>query len=119
MSEGRNILLVEDDDDLRGMFRAALTFAGFKVRDAIDGLDALKALGRGPTDLVVLDLGLPEIHGLTVLQSIRTLDNNLPVVVVTGSVAELSSLAVECVLRKPVLPEKLVDTVNECLGKRP
>jgi DNA-binding response OmpR family regulator len=56
----RTILIVEDNDDLRRMFRTALHFDGFQVLEAGDGLTALHILDTvPPPDLVLLDLGLP------------------------------------------------------------
>src|SRR5689334_10421260 len=61
------ILLVEDHDDLRGMFRIALTVAGFQVHEAADGYDALRLLDEENPILVVLDLRLPLVDGREVL----------------------------------------------------
>ena len=117
MKKPQIILLVEDDADLRGMFRTALTVAGFDVREAADGYDALVMLEQGRTDLIVLDLRLPRVDGLDVLQDVRARNAKLPVVVVTASPGNLSHLPVDCVLKKPVTPEKLIATVMECLAK--
>ena len=117
MKQQRIILLVEDDTDLRGMFRTALTVAGFEVREAADGYDALVMLEQGRTDLMVLDLRLPRVDGLDVLQDIRGRNERVPVVIVTASLDDLSHLPVACVLKKPVTPEKLIATVTECLAK--
>jgi len=71
MKQQRIILLVEDDTDLRGMFRTALTVGGFDVREAADGYDALVMLEQGKTDLMVLDLRMPLVSGLDVLEDMR------------------------------------------------
>jgi CheY-like chemotaxis protein len=108
----KTILLVEDDDDLRQMFADALRFAGFKVQQASDGLEALRILENGSPDLIVLDLVLPGVDGLSVrdeiLAHIETRD--IPIVIVTGSAETFAHrLRGDCVLRKPVLPDKLVE----------
>lgn len=112
------LLVVEDDAELRKMYRSALAVAGFLVREAADGLSALTALDRDPVDLVVLDLGLPDISGLVILQDIAAQAHtcNVPVLVVTGSTEELDHLAVACVLRKPISPDALVTAVVKCLA---
>jgi DNA-binding response OmpR family regulator len=99
------------------MFRTALTVAGFDVREAADGYDALVMLEQGKTDLMVLDLRMPLVSGLDVLEDMRARNENVPVVVVTASPDDLSHLSVECVLKKPVTPEKLIATVTACLAK--
>lgn len=113
----RVILIVEDDGDLRRMFRTALTLAGFAVEEASDGAGALYRIEQKPPDLVVLDLGLPTVSGLIVHQEIaaHAHTRSIPVVIVTGSTMNLDHLDVSCVLRKPVDPELLVITVRRYL----
>lgn len=113
----RVILIVEDDGDLRRMFRTALTLAGFAVEEASDGAGALYRIEQKPPDLVVLDLSLPTVSGLIVHQEIaaHAHTRSLPVVIVTGSTMNLDHMDVSCVLRKPVDLELLVTTVRRCL----
>ena len=110
------ILLAEDNADLRHMFRTALLFEGFEVREAADGYEALRLLEQGAAQLIVLDLRLPMVDGLTVLRELEG-KKSLPVVVVTASDEDVSRFDVECVLRKPVHPDKLIATVKRCLAK--
>ena len=111
------VLLVEDDVDVRRMFRLALAVEGFHVEEASDGLQALYKIEERPPDLVVLDLGLPAVDGLAVQQEIAgsALTRQIPVVIVTGSTADLTHVPVFCVLRKPVAPDELITTVRRCL----
>ena len=113
-----NILVVEDDADLRRMFRTALTLAGFEVEEAADGLDALKRIELRRPDLLVLDLGLPTLSGVVVRQEIaaHAYTRHIPVVVVTGRAERLDYLDVACVLRKPIEPDDLVRSVKSCLA---
>lgn len=119
MSNRKRILIVEDDDDLRGMFERSLSIAGFDVQEARSGFEALRTLDSNPPDLVLLDLRLPGIDGFTVYQEIaaNAFTRDIPVVIVTASVDDLSHMDVACVLRKPVHPDKLVATVRSCLVK--
>ena len=113
----RRILIVEDDDGLRRMFRTALTIAGYAVEEAADGIAALQRIHDDPPSLVVLDLSLPTVSGIIVCQEIAAHAHTryIPVVIVTGSTMNLDHLGVPCVLRKPVDPEKLISAVRECL----
>jgi len=111
------ILLVEDNDDLRGVFRTALAIAGFRVQEAADGYDALRLLEEHAPALLVLDLRLRTVDGRDVLEEMRHHQSRVPVVVVTGSDDELEGFDVECILRKPVAPEKLIAAVTRCLSK--
>ncbi len=118
MPRRTRVLVVEDDDDLRHIFRITLPLAGFDVAEARTGLEALERIDHNPPDLVVLDLGLPEISGVVVREQIaaHAHTRQVPVVVVTGSDANLDGLDVHCVLRKPVDPPQLVKTVKACLA---
>jgi two-component system, OmpR family, KDP operon response regulator KdpE len=116
-SPGASVLVVEDNSDLRALFRLALTMAGFRVREAHDGYHALVAYEEDPPAVIVLDLGLPRVSGFTVLEEV-TARQDLPqpaVVVVTGldGVDHLQAT----VLRKPVEPSALVATVKSVLRR--
>jgi DNA-binding response OmpR family regulator len=115
----KRILIVEDDADLRRLFRTRLTIEGFDVEETGNGLDALRTIENHAPDLVVLDLVLPGLDGVSISQEIagRALTNQIPVVVVTGSSVPKSALRVACVLRKPIDPDELVEVVRECLGE--
>ena len=110
-------MIVEDDHDLRRMFRTALTIDGFAVEEAGDGVAAIQRIHHDPPDLIVLDLSLPTVSGLIVHQEItaHAHTRHIPVVIVTGSTENLDHLNVPCILRKPVDPEKLAQSVRQCL----
>jgi two-component system phosphate regulon response regulator PhoB len=117
MSERQTILVVEDDEDLRRLFRTALALAGYDVVEASDGLEALQRIDQIIPDLVVLDLVLPGMSGMVVQQELaaQTLTRRIPVVVITGTVIEPEALDVACLLRKPVSPDDLIEAVRRCL----
>ena len=112
------VLIVEDDADLRRMFRTALRLAGYGILEAGDGLDALRIIDASPPEAVVLDLGLPVISGITVREEIaaHAHTRHLPVIVVTGQPGTHEQLEAACVLRKPVSPERLVHVVKTCIA---
>jgi DNA-binding response OmpR family regulator len=114
----RTVLIVEDDDALRRMYRIALVLAGYDVQEASDGWSALSQLDQNPPDLVVLDLGLPNISGHVVRQEIAagSSTRHIPIVIVTAAREDLDHLDVPCVLRKPVSRNDLVESVRHCLA---
>jgi DNA-binding response OmpR family regulator len=118
LSKQRSVLIVEDDHELRRMFRYALGVAGYAVTEASDGIQALRQLELERPDLIILDLGLPLLSGLDVQQEIAAHASlrGVLVVIVTGSNAQLDGVLVECVLRKPVSPEHVVDVVAKCFA---
>jgi CheY-like chemotaxis protein len=121
MSRRGTILIVEDDETLRYMYRTAFTLAGFTVQEATGGYEALQQIDSDRPDVVLLDIGLPGIGGITVRQDLgaRVATKHIPVVVVTASIEDFEWLDVACVVRKPVSPDKLVQTVEECLRAKP
>ncbi|HVL68596.1 MAG TPA: response regulator [Vicinamibacterales bacterium] len=119
MSTRQTILIVEDDEDLRRLFRTALVLAGYGVIEAGNGLEALQRIDQLRPDLVVLDLLLPGVSGFVVHQDIaaQAVTREIPVVVITGSTVDASELNVACFLRKPVSPDRLVEAVRACLAE--
>jgi DNA-binding response OmpR family regulator len=113
----KRILIVEDDDALRRMYRTALALAGFEIQEAPDGLQALYMIDRQPPDLVVLDLNLPTVSGFVVQQDIaaRAQTRHIPIVIVTGTSEDIDRLELPCVLRKPVSPDRLIEAIRSCL----
>ena len=117
MPEGRTVLVVEDDTDLRLAFRQALTRAGFRVQEAATGRLALLQIDQQQPDVIVLDLVLPGIPGLEVHETItaHARTRHIPIVIVTGSTISLDHVDVACVLRKPVATQELIGAVTRCL----
>jgi CheY-like chemotaxis protein len=109
------VLLVEDDPDTRGMYRTALMLAGLNVIGVSDGLGALRAIESESFDLVVLDLHLPFLDGVSVLKELAADPHtrHIPVIVVTGSVVDDAVAQATAILRKPCAPDILVSIVEE------
>lgn len=78
------LLLVEDDLDLAAGLSKALKREGFSVDSINNGTDAINSVNLCPPDIVILDLGLPDIDGLTVLKRIRAKGKTLPILVLTA-----------------------------------
>lgn len=78
------VLIVEDDPDLNRQLERALTDAGYAVDSATDGEDGHFLGDTEPYDAVVLDLGLPQIDGVTVLERWRTDGRDFPVLILTA-----------------------------------
>src|SRR4051794_12167857 len=83
---GRTALVVEDDAAIRALIAAALGGEGCRVVEAADGQSALTMAEDVRPDVVLLDIGLPDIDGLTVLQTLKSDDalREIPVVMVTA-----------------------------------
>jgi len=111
------VLVVEDDLQTRELHRTALTHAGYAVVAVEDGLDALRYLETHTPAAVVLDLGLPRLHGRDVHGEMiaHGLTDQVPVIVVTGETGAIEERDFACVLRKPISPDQLVEAVENCL----
>jgi DNA-binding response OmpR family regulator len=82
------ILVIDDDDDIRGLVRALLERAGHDVIDAPDGRAGLRELYSGSPDLVILDVAMPGLDGWATLERIREV-SDVPVLMLTARDAEL------------------------------
>lgn len=78
------VLLIEDDPSLAEGLKRSLGREGFIVNHLMSGRQAVHAVSTSPPDMVVLDLGLPDLDGQEVLKSIRKLDAELPVLILTA-----------------------------------
>jgi CheY-like chemotaxis protein len=118
MAPRQTVLIVEDDAELRRMFGQSLLMAGFDVREARGGFEALQKVDSDPPDIVVLDLILPGLDGFTVQAELaaHVHTRSIPIVVVTGTMGDFDDLDVACLLRKPVTPDSLVEAVKKCLA---
>ncbi len=81
------VLVIEDDLFYQRILNDKLSRAGFSVVSALDGEEGLKLLLKDKPDLLVLDIRIPKIDGITLLNKIREMDNwgqRLPVIVITA-----------------------------------
>lgn len=78
------ILLIEDDESILLLSRRALEMLGYRVTTAVDGQTALKAFDGDKYDLVITDLNLPGHTGLSIIGKIRQMDNDQPIMVMSG-----------------------------------
>ena len=91
-AEGAAILVVEDEPPIRRLLRATLGANDHRVIEAATGADALTAMRHHKPDLVLLDLGLPDIDGLELIGRIRAL-SPVPIVVLSSRVDETAKVA--------------------------
>ncbi|CAK7254799.1 response regulator [Shinella yambaruensis] len=118
------ILTVDDSASIRLTTRVTLSNAGYSVTEAVDGLDGLNKLKGGEYDLVVTDLNMPNMDGLTMIRELRKLPAHTGVPVIfltTESDGELKAQAKAAGatgwLTKPFDPESLVKIARKVLGK--
>lgn len=118
-----DVLVVDDERLIRWTLRERLTEAGYSVREAETGLEALDAFAAATPSLVLLDLALPELDGFGVLRSVRKLDPKCPVIVMSArdsnSGAQALGLGAAHFLAKPFDFDALVRLVGATLEAAP
>jgi DNA-binding response OmpR family regulator len=116
------ILIVDNEPNVRLVFRTAMESAGHTVDEAEDGEAALECLRRGGFDLLLLDLQMPGLGGMDVLRRLRDGGDDVPVVVATAhgsipdAVAAMKLGAIDF-LTKPIKPEVLRGVVGDVLRR--
>jgi two-component system, cell cycle response regulator DivK len=119
----RPILLVEDDEDSRTLYRLALEYFGYRVMEAADGADGLAAARVNLPGLVIMDLSLPRLDGWSTLRELRAdpTTAGVPALALTGHVSEADRVRAreagfEAFLPKPVPPSEVLDHVRRIIG---
>jgi two-component system chemotaxis response regulator CheY len=119
-----NILTVDDSASIRLTTKVTLTNAGYSVTEAVNGAEGLAAAKGGSFDLIVTDLNMPVMDGLTMIEELRKLPAQAGVPIIfltTESDADLKARAKAAGatgwLTKPFDPENLVKIVKKVLGR--
>ncbi|UCC21948.1 MAG: sigma-54-dependent Fis family transcriptional regulator [Planctomycetota bacterium] len=123
MNGAANILVIDDEESMRDSCRQALSKGGNKVEVAEDGSKGLSIFEKESFDLVILDLKMPGLSGMEVLQKMKERDPEIVVIVITGyatveSAVEAMKLGAYDFIPKPFTPESLRLIVNRALQKR-
>jgi DNA-binding response OmpR family regulator len=116
------VLLVEDDSMIRTALVKALTNAGHVVSAVGTAMDALREVAVRPPDVVVLDLGLPDVDGASALRMMRG-DSDVPIIIATARTGEnniirLLNAGADDYLTKPFSGEHLLARISAVLRRR-
>ena len=119
--EAAEILVVDDDPSLREVVRYSLARAGFGVREASDGVQALKMLAELEPDLIVLDVLMPEMDGMEVCRRVRQ-SSRVPILFLSSKDEEMDKvlgleLGGDDYLAKPFSPRELVSRIRAVLRR--
>lgn len=120
---GFDILLVDDDDQLRAECAEALSAAGADVCEAADGQEALKALRTLPFDVVITEIFIPRVTGLQLLLEMRRAFPGVASIVTSWVsnreyLADARALGADRMICKPFEPDELVRAVHEICEAR-
>jgi UDP-3-O-[3-hydroxymyristoyl] N-acetylglucosamine deacetylase len=116
----KRILVVDDEEPIRQSLRGVLSDEGFGVLEAGDGRRARELLAENP-DLVILDVWLPEIDGISLLEEIKSSHPNLPVIIICGhanieAAVRATRLGAADFIEKPFSLDALLASIERALG---
>lgn len=116
-----NILIVDDEQEMISLLTSYLTKEGYKTTAAFDGLEAVEAAHNQELDLILLDIMMPRMDGISALKEIRKL-SNVPIIMLTAKGDELDRVAglksgADDYVVKPFSPEELVARVEASLRR--
>lgn len=116
----RQILLIDDSTFQRNRVASVLVDHGYAVREARHGVEGLERLDEEPTDLILLDLLMPELDGFGVLDALRARASRVPVIVLTADIQETQKkrcldLGARAFINKPPKPEVLLAIIEQVI----
>lgn len=123
MNDSRlNILLVEDEENLHETLRLNLEMEGYEVTSAYDGKEALKQVENAYFDLIIMDIMLPEVDGISVTETIRINNNEVPVLMLSARNSSSDRVlglkkGADDYLTKPFNLEELLIRVDKLIRK--
>lgn len=115
-AERARIMVVEDDDDTAEVVAALLENSGYSVSTSNNGADALRELQKGDTDLILLDINLPDANGIELLQQARQ-DTHLPIIMLSGYGKEMDRVrsldsGADDYIAKPFIADELIARIR-------
>jgi two-component system, chemotaxis family, chemotaxis protein CheY len=115
----KTVMIVDDSGSFRTVVKLALQKAGYAVVEACDGVDALSKVGAQKVNLIVCDVNMPNMDGITFVKQIKSSHTHkfLPVIMLTtesqeSKKAEGRAAGARAWITKPFQPSQLVDAVN-------
>jgi CheY-like chemotaxis protein len=126
LARPQRVLVADDADDVRELWKAWLTFWGFAVDEARNGAEAVEKARRHPPDLVLMDVWMPVMTGVEATERIKA-DSELadvPVLALTAAAMwpppeEVTTAGCDRLLRKPIDPDELLAAIRGLLKDAP
>ena len=123
MSDNNRILVVDDDETVRRSYLRSLQSVSCEVESASNGEEALQTMEQNPFDVVLLDMRMPGLDGLTVLRTIKQKWPDSEVVIITGyptvdSAKEAVRLGAYDYVSKPVGPQDVINVADGAITRK-
>ena len=121
---GKKILVVDDEEKIRLSLRGVLSDEGYVIAEAGDGRRALELIDEDMPDLVILDVWLPDVDGLTLLETVKGDHPDLPVIIICGhanieAAVRATRLGAADFIEKPFSIDALLASITRALGEAP
>ena len=119
----KHILIVDDDEMMRAFIRELLLINDFEITEAANGKLGLKEFRENTPNLVITDIIMPEMEGISFIRELRSHNKDIPIIAMTGNVhgrmeeyLEISSqLGADEILRKPIKSQEFLDAIERLL----
>jgi two-component system, cell cycle response regulator DivK len=120
----KSVLVIEDDENLREIYRTALSARGYDVITTTHGAEGVHRARRGKPDLILLDIRMPVMDGWDALLYLRSLDETkgVPICAISAHLPtaeereRIGEMDFDCFLMKPIGPEQIVAEVERQIG---
>lgn len=121
-SQGKRILIVDDEAKIRTLIRKYAEFDGYEVEEAADGMEALEKLKNGRFDIAVMDVMMPDLDGFSVCREMKKF-TDVPVLMLSARGEEYDrihgfELGVDDYVVKPFSPRELMMRINVIINRR-
>ena len=121
-SQGKRILIVDDEAKIRTLIRKYAEFDGYEVEEAADGMEALEKLKNGRFDIAVMDIMMPDLDGFSVCREMKKF-TDVPVLMLSARGEEYDrihgfELGVDDYVVKPFSPRELMMRINVIINRR-
>ena len=119
----KKILVVDDEKAIRSALKDILSFEGFEVEEAVDGVEAIKKIKENEYDCILCDIKMPKMDGVEVLEAVKKIKPEIPMVMISGhgdleTAVNTMRLGAFDYISKPPDLNRLLNTVRNALDKK-
>jgi len=122
-NSAKHILVVDDDEMMRAFVKELLTINNYQITEASNGKAGLKEFRENTPDLVITDIIMPEMEGISFIRELRSHNEDIPIIAMTGNVhgrmeefLDISAkLGADEILRKPIKSQEFLDAIDKLI----
>jgi CheY-like chemotaxis protein len=118
----KNILIVDDEKNIRDLLKQELEYVGYNTIEAVDGIDAIEKIKKNNIDLIILDVMMPELNGFDVASTLRSDPATISIPIIILTIVEDQKrgleIGVDDYQHKPIQPALLLPKIEELLKNK-